>query len=112
MRLCINMKIRVLMTYPDLFLEKVSSCPQGKCEKSSDSEAIVNSNLKCEYPSKLCDNGTVCITPDKFCDDHADCIDGLDDASRCGQCLNYYSLAYLDVDFYCFLNTYLKFCSN
>lgn len=41
----------------------------------------------CEYPSRLCDNGTKCIDVDKLCDDRKDCNDGSDEGLRCSDML-------------------------
>ncbi|CAH2009921.1 unnamed protein product [Acanthoscelides obtectus] len=56
-----------------------------KCTDSvanaTESKSVVAGS--CEYPSRLCDNGTKCITIDKLCNDYNDCADGSDEGSRC-----------------------------
>ncbi|CAH1165542.1 unnamed protein product [Phyllotreta striolata] len=41
----------------------------------------------CEYPSRLCDNGTKCIGVEKLCNDRNDCSDGTDEGARCSDML-------------------------
>lgn len=41
--------------------------------------------LNCEYPSRLCDEGKMCVTVDQLCDNHPDCADKSDEGGQCGK---------------------------
>ncbi|XP_050504790.1 prolow-density lipoprotein receptor-related protein 1 isoform X2 [Diabrotica virgifera virgifera] len=46
----------------------------------------------CEYPSRLCDNGTKCVDVEKLCDERKDCEDGSDEGLRCSDMLCEHSI--------------------
>uniref|UniRef100_A0AAR5Q063 EGF-like domain-containing protein n=1 Tax=Dendroctonus ponderosae TaxID=77166 RepID=A0AAR5Q063_DENPD len=54
---------------------------------ASRSEANGGKSLlsSCEYPNRLCDNGTKCITMQQLCDATADCLDESDEGMRCSE---------------------------
>jgi hypothetical protein len=42
----------------------------------------------CEHPSRLCDNGTLCINVNQLCDERFDCADKSDEGLRCSKLTN------------------------
>lgn len=67
--------------YKFFFWLEISTCTSDNCETDN---GRVKHPLDCQYPSRLCDNGTICLTPDKLCDEYMDCVDRTDDNILCG----------------------------
>ncbi|KAG8233639.1 hypothetical protein J437_LFUL001050, partial [Ladona fulva] len=58
-----------------------------KGKECSQPKSTVIPTPECEYPSRLCDNNTLCIPVMALCDDKEDCKDGSDEGLRCGESL-------------------------
>lgn len=39
----------------------------------------------CEYPSRLCDEGRVCVSVEQLCNNVTDCQDKSDENGQCGE---------------------------
>lgn len=68
-----------------------SGCSKKDCSKGGKNCPISTeapptpSSVVCDHPSRLCDNGTVCISVDQLCDTSFDCQDKSDEGLRCGK---------------------------
>lgn len=73
---------------------KTTTCKGGHCKGTTPTTTSPSSikPSKCTYPSRLCDNGTICVTVDQLCDSKYDCVDLSDEGLRCGQFLNCYNI--------------------
>lgn len=45
----------------------------------------ISKQTYCEFPSRRCDNGTVCITVDRLCNNITDCADESDENGDCSK---------------------------
>lgn len=68
----------------------MKNCTQEPCYSHTIDKTP--SNI-CLYPSKFCDNNTLCISVDMLCNGQKDCLDGSDEGGQCGKlavlhCLN------------------------
>lgn len=59
--------------------------------ESTESETEANVE-ECAAPALRCDNGTRCVPLQQLCDEMQDCVDGADEADRCGSVVTHYLL--------------------
>ncbi|KAF4524352.1 hypothetical protein B566_EDAN007528 [Ephemera danica] len=61
-------------------------CSKGGkgCPTSTETPPTATPGVVCEHPSRLCDNGTLCIIVQQLCDKRFDCQDRSDEGLRCG----------------------------
>ncbi|CAB3364278.1 Hypothetical predicted protein [Cloeon dipterum] len=61
-------------------------CEKTNCSGKNCTSALSPPKISpCEFPSRLCDNGTKCLEVGHLCNNVKDCVDGSDEGLRCDE---------------------------